>query len=58
MSLSAQRAINVVKFLVSLGVPPDRLAAAAFGEFQPVSGGEAPDGYARARRIELRLTDR
>ena len=56
--LSAQRAINVVKLLVEEGVPPNRLAATGFGEFQPLDGTETPASYARNRRIELRLTDR
>lgn len=56
--LSAARAINVVKFLISLGVPAERLAATAFGEFQPLAQGDSPDSLARDRRIELRLTDR
>ena len=57
--LSAQRAINVVKLLVEEGVPPNRLAATGFGEFQPLEGSEGgPAAFARNRRIELRLTDR
>jgi len=56
--LSAQRAINVVKLLIDEGIPPTRLAATGFGEFQPLDGAETPQAYARNRRIELRLTDR
>jgi chemotaxis protein MotB len=56
--LSAARAITVVKLLIADGVPPDHLAAAGFGEYQPIVSGESPDDYAKDRRIELRLTDR
>jgi chemotaxis protein MotB len=56
--LSAQRAITVVKLLIADGVPADHLAATAFGEYQPFGPGDAPDAYAKDRRIELRLTDR
>ena len=56
--LSAQRAINVVKLLITEGIPPDRLAATGFGEFQPLDTSNTPQAYARNRRIELRLTDR
>ena len=56
--LSSQRAINVVKLLVDEGVPPNRLAATGFGEFQPLDKTDSPASYARNRRIELRLTDR
>src|SRR5580700_9407030 len=34
--LSSARAISVVQYLVSLGVPPQRLVAAGFAEFQPL----------------------
>ena len=56
--LSAERAINVVRLLVADGIPPNRLAAAGFGEFQPVDTADTPAAYAKNRRIELRLTDR
>ena len=56
--LSAQRAINVVEYLIAQGVPPTHLAATAFADNQPLTAGTAPADYARDRRIELRLTDR
>jgi chemotaxis protein MotB len=56
--LSASRAITVVKLLIADGVPADHLAAAAFGEYQPIVTGDSPEDYAKDRRIELRLTDR
>lgn len=56
--LSAARAIAVVQYLVSKGIPPQRLVAAGFGEFQPIEQGDSPEALARNRRIELRLTDR
>ena len=56
--LSAERAITVVRLLIADGVPASRLAATAFGEYQPFGPGDTPDAYAKDRRIELRLTDR
>ncbi|MQX37290.1 peptidoglycan -binding protein [Roseospira navarrensis] len=56
--LSASRAISVVQFLIDQGVPPDRLAAAGFGEFRPVAEGDTEQAYARNRRIELKLDQR
>ncbi|HET6305607.1 MAG TPA: peptidoglycan -binding protein [Rhodopila sp.] len=56
--LSAARALTVVKLLIADGVPPDHLAATAFGEYQPFGPGDTQDAYAKDRRIELRLTDR
>src|SRR6202012_5972986 len=45
--LSAARAIAVVKFLNSQGIPYDHLVAAGYGEFQPLSSTDT----ARNRRI-------
>jgi chemotaxis protein MotB len=56
--LSAARAVSVVQYLISKGVEPDRLAAAGFGEFQPLDQGTDEDSLARNRRIELKLTER
>lgn len=56
--LSAARAIAVVNLLIEAGLPANRVAAAAFGEHQPLDEGSTPEAFARNRRIELRLTDR
>jgi len=56
--LSAARAIAVANLLILEGLPANRVAAAAFGENQPLDTAETPEAYARNRRIELRLTDR
>ena len=56
--LSSARAIAVVQYLVSKGVPPQRLLAAGFGEFQPLDEANTEDAYRKNRRIELKLTER
>jgi len=56
--LSAARAVSVVQYLISKGVEPDRLAAAGFGEFQPIDQGTDEEARARNRRIEIKLTER
>jgi len=56
--LSAARAISVVQYLVSKGLPPQRLVAAGFGEFQPIDTASTDDAYRRNRRIEFKLTER
>lgn len=56
--LSSSRAISVVKYLVSKGVPPNRLVAAGFGEFQPLAAGGTEGDLRRNRRIELKLTEK
>jgi chemotaxis protein MotB len=57
-ALSAARAIAVVQYLISKGIPPQRLVAAGFGEFQPLDPATTDEAYARNRRIELKLTER
>jgi chemotaxis protein MotB len=56
--LSAARAIAVVQYLIGRGMPPQRLVAAGFGEFQPLDPGTGEEAYSRNRRIELKLTER
>jgi chemotaxis protein MotB len=57
--LSTARAVSVVKFLIDQGVPPERLAATGFGEFQPLDSARDDEiSRRRNRRIELKLTER
>ena len=56
--LSSARAIEVVKFLIGQGLPPARLVAAGFGEFQPLDPGRSDAAFKRNRRIEFKLTER
>jgi len=56
--LSSARATSVVKFLIDQGVPPRRLVAAGFGEYQPLDPADTDEARARNRRIELKLTER
>ncbi|MCR9112060.1 MAG: peptidoglycan -binding protein [Rhodobacteraceae bacterium] len=57
--LSQARALSVVRYLIDAqGLPPARLAANGFGEFQPVNEADTPEARAQNRRIELKLTER
>jgi chemotaxis protein MotB len=56
--LSSARAISVVKYLISRGVPANRLVAAGYGEFAPLEDGTSDESLRRNRRIELKLTNR
>ncbi|WP_235031347.1 peptidoglycan -binding protein [Geminicoccus flavidas] len=55
--LSTARAINVARFLVQNGLPPERVAAAGFAEFRPLDPADTEEAYQRNRRIELQLTN-
>lgn len=54
--LSSARAISVVKYLITQGIPPERLVAAGFGEFQVLE--KDSKAQARNRRIEFKLDQR
>ena len=56
--LSTARASSVVKYMISRGVPANRLVAAGYGEFRPLEGGTSDDALKKNRRIELKLTNR
>ncbi len=56
--LSTARAIAVAQFLIGQGIPPDRVAARGFAEFQPLDPGTGPDANRKNRRIEIKLTTR
>lgn len=55
--LSAARAISVAKYLITQGVPANRLVPAGFGEFSPIDSGDSDEAYRRNRRIEFKLTE-
>lgn len=55
--LSTARALSVVEILQAEGVSPNRLAAAGFGEYQPLVEGNTPAAFDQNRRIELKLTE-
>ena len=55
--LSTARAISVVRFFIDQGIPPARLSAAGFGEYQPLDPGNTEAAFSRNRRIELKLTE-
>jgi chemotaxis protein MotB len=57
-SLSAGRAIAVVEYLITRGLPADRIAATGFGEFQPLDLASNDEAYRRNRRIEFKITER
>jgi len=56
--LSTARAASVVKHMIARGVPPERLVAAGYGEFQPIESGLDDVSLQKNRRIELKLTSK
>jgi chemotaxis protein MotB len=56
--LSTARAIAVVKYLASKGIPENKLAAAGFAEFSPLDPGDDDAALTKNRRIEFKLDQR
>ncbi len=56
--LSSARATEIVKFLASKGVAPERLAAVGYGEFQPLASNDTEAGRAQNRRVAVMVAKR
>lgn len=56
--LSTARATNIVRYLQeNTSLAPERLAAAGYGQYQPVAPNDTEEGRAQNRRIEIVLVD-
>ena len=51
--LSAQRAINVLRYLESMGVNTSRMSAVAYGDSHPFTSNDTPEGRSYNRRINV-----
>ena len=56
LDLSRRRAESVSNYLVSRGVSRARLETVGYGEQYPVADNTTPEGRARNRRVEIRIT--
>ena len=56
--LSHARALEVVKFFISQGIPSNKLSANGYGDNQPITLGDTPEDLKSNRRIELKITQR
>jgi len=53
--LSQKRADNVMQFMISQGVNASLVSAQGFGDANPVTSNDTPEGRAQNRRVELTL---
>ena len=51
--LSTERANNVLRVFESMGVPPQQISAAGYGEHKPIADNSTEEGRAKNRRIEI-----
>ena len=56
-ALSAARASTIAEYLISRGIPADRLVAVGLADTRPVAAGSSAQARSRNRRIELRLVE-
>lgn len=56
--LSAARALRVTRFLIDKGMEPKNVAAAGYGQYDPVQSNKTEGGRRQNRRIELILEPR
>ncbi|MBN1756967.1 MAG: OmpA family protein [Chitinispirillaceae bacterium] len=55
--LSAARAGSVTSYLISKGVPKDRVIAIGYGETMPVADNKTSRGRAKNRRVEFKIIE-
>ena len=51
--LSSERALSVLRYLVSNGISEERIVAVAAGESRPIASNSTTSGKARNRRVEI-----
>lgn len=55
--LSERRAKSVMEYIISKGIPPDRLRTLGYGESDPIASNITREGRAANRRVEFRIFD-
>ncbi len=53
LELSAQRSLSVVRYLISRGIPAERVRAVGRGESKPIASNATASGKSRNRRVEI-----
>jgi len=56
--LSTARAVAMVEFMVAHGMPPTNVAAAGYGEQDPVAPNDTDSNRAKNRRVAIQLRTR
>ncbi len=58
LALGEKRALEVRRFLINLGVSPDRLSTVSFGEERPLALGHDEASWAINRRVDLVIVNK
>jgi len=55
LTMSKGRVEEVKKYLISKGVPADRITTFAYGESKPIESNDTQEGRAKNRRVEMKI---
>ena len=55
LAMSKGRVEEVKKYLISKGVPADKITTFAYGESKPIASNDAQEGRAMNRRVEMKI---
>lgn len=55
LAMSKGRVEEVKKYLISKGVPADRVTTFAYGESKPIASNDTEEGRAKNRRVEMKI---
>ena len=58
LDLSQRRAISVMNYLINQGIQAERLSAVGYGETNPITSNDTPEGRAENRRIDFEVARR
>lgn len=57
LKLSKERVESVKHYIISKGIPKNRIKTKAFGGTMPLSRDNTPEGHRLNRRVELRILE-
>jgi hypothetical protein len=55
LAISKGRVEEVKKYLISKGIPADRIVTFAYGESKPIASNDTEEGRAKNRRVEMKI---
>jgi peptidoglycan-associated lipoprotein len=58
LALGERRAYSAKRFLVSLGISPDRMETVSYGEERPLAFGDSEDAWAKNRRDDFVIMEK
>ena len=57
LALGERRALAARRYLINLGIDPDRIATISFGEEKPTDPRHQEQAWAKNRRVEFKVAD-